>query len=101
MLKSVMPELPHFNSTEINYEIDKIKNNISINIVWYNKNDSKMKISEISTDALHAAIAYWNDLNDFINEEQGIESIPPNGAVGVPMQDWECKYCQYKQYCIN
>ena len=75
MLKDIMPDLPHFNLTEINYEIDKIKNNISINIVWYNKNDSKMKISEISTDALHAAIAYWNDLNDFTNEEKGIMVI--------------------------
>jgi hypothetical protein len=101
MLKDIMPDLPHFNLTEINYEIDKVKNNISINIIWYNKNDSKMKTTEISVDALHAAIAYWNDLNDFTNEEKGIESIPPNGAVGVPMQDWECKYCQYKQHCIK
>ena len=40
-----------------------------------------------------------NGGNDFISEEQGIESIPPNGAVGVPMQDWECRYCQYYSIC--
>ena len=101
MLKSIMPELPLFNTTDINYEVDNIKNNISINIVWYNKNDSKMKTVEIHTDALHAAIAYWNDLNEFISEEKNIESIPPDGAVGIPMQGWECKYCQYKKHCIK
>lgn len=102
MLKSVMPELPKFNSGDhIHYEIDNLKDSISINIVWYNKNDSKMKTVEISTEALHAAIAYWNDLNDFINEDNNIESIPPDGAIGIPMQGWECKYCQYKKHCIK
>ena len=41
------------------------------------------------------------DLNDFINEDNNIESIPPDGAVGIPMQSWECKYCQYKKHCIK
>ena len=100
ILKEVMADdLADFNTSKINFDIEQILHNISINIIWYSKNDSKMKTTEISTDALHAALAYWNDLNSFINEDNFIETIPPNGAVGVPMQDWECRYCQYSKIC--
>ena len=76
-----------------------LMSSISLNIVYYNKNDSKMKTVEIPTEALDHAAAYWNDLNDFIDEDDSIGDIPPDGAVGVPMQSWECRYCQYSKIC--
>jgi len=72
---------------------------VSLNIVYYNKNDSAMKTVEIPIEAIDSAIAYWTDLNDFIEEDGGIENIPPNGAVGIPMQSWECNYCNYSKIC--
>ena len=72
---------------------------VSLNIVYYNKNDSAMKTVEIPIEAIDSAIAYWTDLNDFIEIDEGIENIPPDGAVGIPMQSWECKYCNYSKIC--
>ena len=72
---------------------------VSLNIVYYNKNDSKLNTVNIPVEALDAASAYWGDLNNFINEDGNIEGIPPNGAIGVPMQEWECRYCQYSKIC--
>ena len=83
-------------------EIRKVVDYVNLKIVWYNKNDSKLKITEIPTQlALESAIEYWQDLNDFIEDggNEYISSILPNEAIGVPMQDWECKYCNYKIIC--
>ena len=51
-------------------------------------------------DKSHADIITFS-LNDFIDEtpDDEIYAIPPDGAVGVPMQSWECNYCQYKLIC--
>ena len=88
------------NSRKSLRDVRKVSNLVKLKIVWYNKNDSRLKITEVPADvALEAAVLYWQDLNDFIEEDFGISEIEPNGAVGVPMQDWECNYCQYKLIC--
>ena len=90
------------NSRKSVRDIRKISNMVKLNIVWYNKNDSRLKITEVpSLEALEAAILYWQDLNDFIDEtpDDEIYAIPPDGAVGIPMQSWECNYCQYSITC--
>ena len=86
-----------YENEDKNTKYDDAK--VSLNLVYYNKNDSKMKTVEIPIEAIDSAIAYWTDLNDFIEEDGGIENIPPDGAVGVPMQSWECKYCNYSKIC--
>ena len=100
MLKDlkIINDLNHRNSKT---EINKIINKVKLNIVWYNKNDSRLKITEIPVEALEAAIEYWQDLNDFIDEtpDDVIYAIPPDGAIGIPMQSWECNYCQYSITC--
>ena len=100
MLKDLklVNDLNHRNAKT---EINKIINKVKLNIVWYNKNDSRLKVTEIPVEALEAAIEYWQDLNDFIDEtpDDVIYAIPPDGAVGVPMQSWECNYCQYSITC--
>ena len=100
MLKDLklVNDLNHRNAKT---EINKIINKVKLNIVWYNKNDSRLKVTEIPIEALEAAIEYWQDLNDFIDEtpDDVIYAIPPDGAIGVPMQSWECNYCQYSITC--
>ena len=100
MLKDLklVNDLNHRNAKT---EINKIINKVKLNIVWYNKNDSRLKVTEIPVEALEAAIEYWQDLNDFIDEtpDDVIYAIPPDGAVGIPMQSWECNYCQYSIKC--
>ena len=88
------------NSRKSVSDVRKVSNMVKLNILWYNKNDSRLKITEIPADvALEAAVLYWQDLSDFIEEDSGISEIEPNQAIGVPMQDWECNYCQYKLIC--
>ena len=100
MLKDLklVNDLNHRNAKT---EINKIINKVKLNIVWYNKNDSRLKVTEIPVEALEAAIEYWQDLNDFIDEtpDDVIYAIPPDGSVGIPMQSWECNYCQYSIKC--
>ena len=100
MLKDLklVNDLNHRNAKT---EINKIINKVKLNIVWYNKNDSRLKVTEIPVEALEAAVEYWQDLNDFIDEtpDDVIYAIPPDGAVGIPMQSWECNYCQYSIIC--
>ena len=83
--------------------IDDFCDDISLNIVWYNKNDSRMNVTRIPNDAIGAALAYWLALNEFVHgdvwDDKDIANIPPNGALGVPMMDWECNYCQFSKIC--
>ena len=99
------PYIGHYELQVATYALGMIRElslenmDVSLNIVYYNKNDSKLKTVNIPVEALDAATAYWTDLNRFIKEDDLIETIPPNGVVGVPMQEWECRYCQYSKIC--
>jgi len=85
--------------TSIN-DVREISSKVKLNIVWYNKNDSRLKVTEIpSQPALEAAVSYWQDLIEFIEDDADIQNIQPKTAIGVPMQDWECNYCQYSIIC--
>jgi len=83
-------DIPYFANENVN---------ISLNIIYYNKNDSRMNVVEVPRDAMDYAIAYWKELNEFVNQDGDVENIPPNGAIGVPMQSWECRYCNYSKIC--
>ena len=88
------------NSRKSVSDIREISSKVKLNIVWYNKNDSRLKVTEIpSQPALEAAVSYWQDLIDFTEDDADIQSIQPNTAIGVPMQSWECNYCQYSIIC--
>lgn len=86
-----------YENEDKNTKYDDAK--VSLNLVYYKKDDSEMKTVKVPIEAIDNAIAYWTDLNDFIEEEGGIENIPPDGAVGIPMQSWECGYCNYSKIC--
>ena len=79
---------------------DDVKSDYYLNIVWYNKNDSKIKIQPVDPVWIDRAEQYWHDLNDFIDETgDEILNIKPDTAVGVPMMNWECNYCQFNKIC--
>ena len=68
-------------------------------IVWYNKNDSRLK--SISIDPVWTTLAkeYWTELNEFIDSGDDIQSIQPGTAINVPAEHWECGYCPFETKC--
>jgi predicted RecB family nuclease len=79
---------------------DDVKSDYYLNIVWYNKNDSKIRIQPVDPVWIDRAEQYWQDLNDFVDETgEEILNIKPDTAVGVPMMNWECNYCQFSKIC--
>ena len=70
-----------------------------IGIVWYNKNDSRMKTIKIDEVWTSLAKEYWTELNEFINSGDDIESIEPGTAINIPAEHWECGYCPFETKC--
>ena len=72
-----------------------------MSLLWYNKDTSALREEPILHDWIGNAIEYWEELNEYlenVNSENGEELIP--GSYGVPMMNWECRYCGYKDiYC--
>ena len=74
---------------------------INMYLIWYNKNTSQMREQIVSNDWIDQAFEYWVELNE-IKEELGKsfeEELVPVETFGVPVQDWECRYCQYYSIC--
>ena len=74
---------------------------VEMSLLWYNKDTSALREEPILNDWIGNAIEYWEELNEYlenVNSENGEELIP--GSYGVPMMNWECRYCGYKDiYC--
>ena len=74
---------------------------IDMNLLWYNKDTSAVREEAIDQEWISNAIEYWEELNDTlegVKSENGNELIP--GSYGVPMMNWECRYCGFKDiYC--
>ena len=65
-----------------------------MSLLWYNKDDSKIREEHISADWIEKAFEYWAELVDDTEDKKPEELTP--GSYGVPMSNWECKYCGYK-----
>ena len=65
-------------------------------LLFYNKNNSRMKEVEVPLEYIDRAEDYWNMLADFIND-----GIPPIEFGTSPVEEWECnvKYCSYFKEC--
>ena len=79
------------------YEVD----DVSLSLLWYNKDTSAMREQKI--DALQwtdAAMEYWTTLAETLEVVEDPESdLMPGIDYGVPMMDWECRYCGFTNYC--
>jgi|TARA_Y100000310_G_scaffold87472_1_gene84308 CRISPR/Cas system-associated exonuclease Cas4 (RecB family) len=79
----------------IKYDISKI----NAYIMWYKKDDSSIKINPIDVEKwMRRAELYWEELIE-MTSELTIEDLVPGQMIGVPFQNWECRYCSYKGTC--
>ena len=70
-------------------------------LLYYSKNDSKMKEHIISDDAIDKAKAYWKDVeyNVRMKGEPLMKDIEFKEGV-APVYKWECgRYCDYSLVC--
>ena len=78
--------------------------NISMSLLWYNKDTSALREEPIDNSWIYEAKAYWEELNDYVDgTDEGTvsdyEKLEP-GSYGIPMENWECRYCGFKDiYC--
>ena len=74
---------------------------INMYLVWYNKNTSQMREQLVSPEWIDKALEYWEEVYE-IKEDLGKAfetGLEPMITYGVPMQDWECSYCQFESIC--
>ena len=86
------------------YNPDKIE----MYLLWYNKNTSIMREQIVSPEWIDKAIEYWVELNNILEDCYDPSSdspsifedeLTPGLHLGVPFQDWECRYCPYYSIC--
>ena len=79
------------------YEPDRI----NMYLVWYNKNTSQMREQIVSSEWIDKALEYWTEMFEMKEDiGKGFEDeLIPEVTYGVPVQDWECRYCQYYSIC--
>ena len=79
------------------YEPDRI----NMYLLWYNKNTSQMREQLVSPEWIDKALEYWIEIHE-MKEDMGEsfeDELIPQVSYGVPMQDWECRYCQFYSIC--
>ena len=74
---------------------------INMFLVWYNKNTSQMREQIVSNEWIDKAYEYWTEVYEMKEdmEEEFSDELTPEISYGVPMQDWECRYCQFYSIC--
>ena len=80
-------------------EQEEIKyDDISLYLVYYKKDDSMMKPINVNNVWMDNAAEYWASLNetlDMVKDENDL----PRGSFNIPVEDWECRYCQFEPIC--
>ena len=72
---------------------------LEMSLLWYNKDTSELREEHIEVEHLvERAMEYWEELNEY-SENTTSEDLEV-GSYGVPMENWECRYCGFKDiYC--
>lgn len=63
-------------------------------LIYYNKDNSHIKILEVDRDKMLTAIGFWNSIKD--EHKNGLPQLKKGVS---PAMDWECRYCSYKTQC--
>lgn len=87
--------------TEALKQQDDVYGNVEMSLLWYNKDTSALREETVPTKWIEDALVYWEELNDYTDNIQVDEwdSLTP-GTYGIPMENWECRYCSFKDiYC--
>ena len=70
----------------------------SMSLLWYNKDTSALREEYVELPWIDKAIEYWEELNEYSDESTSEDMVV--GSYGVPMENWECRYCGFKDiYC--
>ena len=74
---------------------------IHMYLLWYNKNTSMMREQIIAPEWIDKAYEYWAEVNDILAElgKNFEDDLMPVFSKNVPVQQWECGYCQYSTIC--
>ena len=72
---------------------------VEMSLLWYNKDTSALREEHIEVEHwVERAMEYWEELNEY-SENTTSEDLEV-GSYGVPMENWECRYCGFKDiYC--
>ena len=66
----------------------------SMDLIYYNKDDSRMKSQSVPLDYLSKAYKYWYNIN-----EEHAKGLPMFNLGTSPTQKWMCGYCSFKDHC--
>ena len=68
----------------------------SMELLFYNKNDSQMQELDVPMRMIDEAVDYWQKINEAVKN-----GAPPIKLGFAPVLSWECnaKYCSYFEAC--
>ena len=66
----------------------------SMDLIYYNKDDSRMKRLPVDLSYLSKARRYWSVIND-----EHAKGLPLFRLGTSPYKEWMCNYCQFKDHC--
>ena len=70
----------------------------SMSLLWYNKDTSALREEHVDISWIDKAMEYWEELNEYSDSATSEDMVV--GSYGVPMENWECRYCGFKDiYC--
>ena len=80
------------------HQEDIAPEDISMFIVYYKKDDSLMRPVEVNNAWMDNAAEYWISLKETLDMVKD-ESDLPRDTFNVPVEQWECRYCQFEPIC--
>lgn len=68
---------------------------VEMALLWYNKDTSAMREQFINSEWIEKAMEYWEEIYEHTEGGKSSEDMQV-GSYGVPMENWECNYCNFK-----
>ena len=68
---------------------------VEMALLWYNKDTSAIREQFVDNKWMDDAIDYWEELKDHVYDGSKANDMVV-GSYGVPMENWECRYCNFK-----
>lgn len=66
----------------------------SMSLLWYNKDTSALREEYVDNIWMNRATEYWEEINEYSDSSTSEDMVV--GSYGVPMENWECRYCGFK-----
>lgn len=67
-------------------------------LIYYKKDDSLIKFVDVPLSFMDKAREYWEDVNK-MTKKYDINTMVPGEFIDIPVEEWECKFCQYASKC--